>query len=834
MSKHPSRDNKGPRMSQEHIPAITAPDRKDTWTPAAYQSRIANLPRRQMPGGPTDLHHTVGRRTFKYYELGPLCTCYLVVVSARARPRSSCVRGCGPGQGGQAGDHTCAQGVKTFVKAAAHRAPPSVTLAGLYQRQRRLVLTNSWDLLLFTAEAGQDPPQLFILPLISGTWDLLVEMMENACTQGLVTKKLVDQIRNCHPKLPTLYLIPKIHKNHLDPPGRPIVADSSHPISTVCGIPVGQFLRAQRICSDDINFERQAMDLTRRFTERGYSKRMIKRGYLRAAKTSRNQLLYKDSSMAKAQDPPEQVRFISTYNNKWNELKEIVLKHWKVLQADSTLRHCLPDRPSFVAKRSSNLKDTLVHSHYERKKNKKNMGRFGFFPCGFCKGCFNHTKATKFCNFDGSKQYDIRQHLNCSSEGVIYHAQCPCGKVYIGMTTRELKYFAMVLSCCYLMKNGINRCVDLMKRIYIRNKEQLLLNSSVRLSMDLKARESAWRSKAIDIFSRSTPVVSQNTSLEIKDLMHKYRYTLQRKTKLWWNKTTLENYLEKKIVPRGLRIQLYPTYELGNKELIARWISAASRCSLEFIQILIENNTSSLLELDNELESISKTLAKEMTIDQFGKWSKDLETDALKWEDKISQEKSKKYLRDVEDYDSNKIFRWQLKGGISGPRKRFRTQSDRSSEVDSATSASDVETTRDSQSKGNERKKKFPDMFQKAQRNGRPADRYQVVNLSSRVLTEEQINVLQRGLTFSPSNNLDPFTSVKDTHLFARKLVLKKLHASKIEKDHILTTAEDEALEALISLEEENASTSSVRSFGGNYGERLYTRSSDEETGGSD
>ncbi|XP_077111241.1 uncharacterized protein LOC143767105 [Ranitomeya variabilis] len=134
----------------------------------------------------------------------------------------------------------------------------------------------------------------------------LVDIMEKALTQGLVTKKLVEQIRGCYPKLPTFYLIPKIHKNHLDPPGRPIVSDSSHPISTVRGIPVGQFLRARRICSDENNFEKQAMDLTRRFTERGYCKRIIKRGYLRASKTLRNQLLYKDSFTTREQDRPEQ------------------------------------------------------------------------------------------------------------------------------------------------------------------------------------------------------------------------------------------------------------------------------------------------------------------------------------------------------------------------------------------------------------------------------------------------------------------------------------------------------------------------------------------------
>ncbi|XP_069615893.1 uncharacterized protein [Ranitomeya imitator] len=136
----------------------------------------------------------------------------------------------------------------------------------------------------------------------------LTEILEKALSKGLITKKLLEQIRDSHPRFPTLYLIPKIHKNELDPPGRPIVADSSHPISTVRGIPVGQFLRARRICSDDHKFESQAIDLARRFTQRGYSKRMIKRGYIRASRTARNQLLYKDSAMIQKQRGSEEIR----------------------------------------------------------------------------------------------------------------------------------------------------------------------------------------------------------------------------------------------------------------------------------------------------------------------------------------------------------------------------------------------------------------------------------------------------------------------------------------------------------------------------------------------
>ncbi|XP_077155698.1 uncharacterized protein LOC143818193 [Ranitomeya variabilis] len=325
--------------------------------------------------------------------------------------------------------------------------------------------------------------------------------------------------------------------------------------------------------------------------------------------------------------------------------------------------------------------------------------------------------------------------------------------------------------------------------------------------MDLKARESAWRSKAVDIFEQSVPVVSHDAPHEIKDGIFQYRNVLQRKIRLWWNKTTLENYHTKKIVPRGLRVQLFPTYDLGDPELVKRWISAASTCSLEFIQILIDNNATSLEEVDKKLEDLQKSLQKEMQKEQFEKLLREFDTDITKWEDNVSKEKLKKFQRDVTDYDLNKIFRWQnpKKKLQSMIRKREESITPSTSDIDSNASASESEPARDFQLCSGSQKRRFPDMFNKNQKGKRIKDRYQVVNLSQHNLSVTQINVLERGLTFSPSCSLDIFTCIKDTHLFARKLIFKKLHAKNLMSDQQITKDEQEALEALISLEEENA-----------------------------
>ncbi|CAJ0916561.1 unnamed protein product [Ranitomeya imitator] len=159
-------------------------------------------------------------------------------------------------------------------------------------------------------------------------------------------------------------------------------AESAHLPSTIKGIPVGQFLRVRRICSKDDDFYMQANDLTERILQRGYSQKVIRKGRVRAERTSRNTLLYNNAT--RLNKDKDQVRLITGYHNKWFQFKNIIEKHWAVLQTDPILKQCLPSRPSIVAKRSRNIRDILVHSHYEPSKKNKGAKQdlIGFFPCG--------------------------------------------------------------------------------------------------------------------------------------------------------------------------------------------------------------------------------------------------------------------------------------------------------------------------------------------------------------------------------------------------------------------------------------------------------------------
>ncbi|XP_069582527.1 uncharacterized protein [Ranitomeya imitator] len=89
---------------------------------------------------------------------------------------------------------------------------------------------------------------------------------------------------------------------------------SFHPQHTRMGIPTGQFLRVRRNCTTDESFRQQARDLSLRFQQRGYPRRVISKAFQRAQSSDQASLLV---SRPRLQDST--VRFITEYSTNWNQ-----------------------------------------------------------------------------------------------------------------------------------------------------------------------------------------------------------------------------------------------------------------------------------------------------------------------------------------------------------------------------------------------------------------------------------------------------------------------------------------------------------------------------------
>ncbi|CAJ0929289.1 unnamed protein product, partial [Ranitomeya imitator] len=136
---------------------------------------------------------------------------------------------------------------------------------------------------------------------------------------------------------------------------------SFHPWHTKVGVPTGQFLHVRRNCTRDDDFSIQARDLSDRFHQRGYPRRVISKGYQRARGQDKRSLL---SSKGRCQEM--QTSFITDFNNSWKQVSDILSKHWQILRTDAQTVEVTSDRPLMTARRAPNLRDLLTKSHFQR------------------------------------------------------------------------------------------------------------------------------------------------------------------------------------------------------------------------------------------------------------------------------------------------------------------------------------------------------------------------------------------------------------------------------------------------------------------------------------
>lgn len=113
---------------------------------------------------------------------------------------------------------------------------------------------------------------------------------------------------------------------------------------------------------------------------------------------------------------------------------KILQNHWHILTQSSDLKTIVGPRPFLVAKRASNLNDTLVQSEFVRTQNINWLTDLpklkGMYPCGHSAKCRYFDCSRVFTGFDGVNKYYIKQFINCATTWVLYILEFPCKKLY--------------------------------------------------------------------------------------------------------------------------------------------------------------------------------------------------------------------------------------------------------------------------------------------------------------------------------------------------------------------------------------------------------------------
>ncbi|XP_077123799.1 uncharacterized protein LOC143781196 [Ranitomeya variabilis] len=147
---------------------------------------------------------------------------------------------------------------------------------------------------------------------------------------------------------------------------------SFHPSHLRNSIPKGQFLRVRRNCSTLTDFHDESRQLTNRFHERGYPRRIVSRAFEASRQKSREEVLKTQQRASK-----DQLSLVARYNNQWDDVRRLMKANWGILLSDSRLRTLVPNGPRIVARRARNLKDHLSRSHFRRCTSRTHSGPMG-------------------------------------------------------------------------------------------------------------------------------------------------------------------------------------------------------------------------------------------------------------------------------------------------------------------------------------------------------------------------------------------------------------------------------------------------------------------------
>ncbi|XP_041445717.1 uncharacterized protein LOC121402912 [Xenopus laevis] len=214
---------------------------------------------------------------------------------------------------------------------------------------------------------------------------------------------------------------------------------SFHNPKCIKGIPKGQLLRARRIASKEEGYDKAARTLKGRFMEKGYAPYGLDKLIEEVKEIPREELLKAKESRVRQ----ERIPFVSQFGKQSREIESIIKKYWPILSTDKALSNICKQAPMFCYKRGKSIKDKLCKAELETKCRMQTIfhstPQVGTFPCLNCVCCSSVIKGKYISHPTKGYKVNMKHYATCNTSSVVYLLKCPCGKVYIGQTSRSVK-----------------------------------------------------------------------------------------------------------------------------------------------------------------------------------------------------------------------------------------------------------------------------------------------------------------------------------------------------------------------------------------------------------
>ncbi|OCU02386.1 hypothetical protein XELAEV_18008149mg [Xenopus laevis] len=143
--------------------------------------------------------------------------------------------------------------------------------------------------------------------------------------------------------------------------------------------------------------------------------------------------------------------------------------------------------------------------------------------------------------------------------------------------------------------------------------------------------------------------------------MAKSKNLLRRRLNVFWNVICLEEYMTCRIIPRGLRVQIFPSFEETPTEFKTQWEQVLHECSCKLMLLLKKHNLEELESIKLQQKQICDQLKEYELNEEFKRLDNDLKTFMENLNIEIMQVKKRKFERDTHDYDNQNVYLWNKK-----------------------------------------------------------------------------------------------------------------------------------------------------------------------------
>ena len=138
--------------------------------------------------------------------------------------------------------------------------------------------------------------------------------------------------------------------------------ESAHPTSVFKGLIKGECIRHMRNTNDSTIFEKRLAHFQTKLIDRGYNTSEIQPIFDEALQSNRNEILKPRNGNKKKKDNAQADVLVTKFNPTIKGIKSRIIKHWKLISKDTTLKQIFKSTPMVAYERHKNLSDIITSS----------------------------------------------------------------------------------------------------------------------------------------------------------------------------------------------------------------------------------------------------------------------------------------------------------------------------------------------------------------------------------------------------------------------------------------------------------------------------------------